>query len=390
MIRVNMNTPQAVGLFAGIGGLELGLAHAGITTTLLCEIDAAATAVLKARFPGIPIHDDVCTLKRLPPDVDVLVGGFPCQDLSQAGTTTGISGSRSGLVDEVLRLASSDQIRHVLLENVSFMLHLHRGEAMRHVLGKLESLGFSLAYRVLDSRAFGVPQRRERVYILASRDLRPEQHLLSQDAGAPPEVEHDGRACGFYWTEGVRGLGWAVDAVPTLKGGSTIGIPSPPGIWMPCGEIVTPDLRDAERLQGFSSGWTTAADGVSRRSSRWKLVGNAVTVNTARWVGERFVGDPRPVTAAKTPLRVGVPWPRAAFGSSRDGRFSVEASAWPIRKASPALPDFLRYEPKLLSHRAVAGFIARLEASNLNYPSDFLSALKQHRTRMAAETIGAA
>src|SRR5262245_59574290 len=100
----------------------------------------------------------------------------------------------------------------------------------------------------------GIPQRRERVYIVASRVGDPRDVLLVDDAGAPeaPDLERwRSVACGFYWTEGLRGLGWAFDAVPTLKGGSTIGIPSPPAIVLRSGAIVQPDIRDAERLQGF-------------------------------------------------------------------------------------------------------------------------------------------
>ena len=108
-----------------------------------------------------------------------------------------------------------------------------------------------------------IPQRRRRVYLLASRSENPEEYLFGEDAGEPDKEHHAGRACGFYWTEGLRGLGWAVDAVPTLKGGSTIGIPSPPAIWMPDGRIVTPDIRDAEQLQGFDPDWTKPAEASS-------------------------------------------------------------------------------------------------------------------------------
>src|SRR5207248_358372 len=167
--------------------------------------------------------------------------------------------------------------RWLLLENVPFMLQLDGGEAMRYLTHRLEQLGFRWAYRIVDARSFGLPQRRRRVLVLASREEDPRGPLLTRDAGAPeqPAVE-DGVACGFYWTEGIRGLGWAVDAIPTLKGGSSIGIPSPPAIWRPgTRRIVTPDLRDAERLQGFPAEWTAPADSPRRRrnSARWKLVG---------------------------------------------------------------------------------------------------------------------
>ena len=95
-------------------------------------------------------------------------------------------------------------------------------------------------------------------------------------------------ACGFYWTEGIRGLGWAVDAVPTLKGGSTIGIPSPPAMVFPLGLVGKPDVRDAERMQGFVADWTQPAESVVRAGHRWHLVGNAVTVDVATWIGERL------------------------------------------------------------------------------------------------------
>jgi len=87
-----------VGLFAGIGGFERGLHRAAHKTILLCENEPAAMAVLKAKFPDIPLHNDIRTLARLPRETTLVVAGFPCQDLSQAGLTRGIIGTRSGLV----------------------------------------------------------------------------------------------------------------------------------------------------------------------------------------------------------------------------------------------------------------------------------------------------
>ena len=251
---------RVAGLFVGIGGIELGLHRAGHQSVLLNEIEPGAQAVLRAHFPGIELTGDVCDLRTLP-DVDLVAAGFPCQDLSQAGCTLGIRGSRSGLVDKVFQLLETANPRWLLLENVPFMLQLDRGRAMQHLTTELGRLGFRWAYRVVDARSFGMPQRRQRVLLLASRDSDPRPVLFADDAGEPREPrgrDPVGLACGFYWTEGIRGLGWAVDAIPTLKGGSTIGIPSPPAIWMPDGLVGTPDLRDAERLQGFPAGWTAA------------------------------------------------------------------------------------------------------------------------------------
>lgn len=158
------------------------------------------------------------------------------------------------------------------------MLVLDGGRAMRFLVGALEALGYRWAYRLVDSRFTGVPQRRQRVILLASLDDDPRDVLFSDDAGEPDTSHFRSDAFGFYWTEGLRGLGWARDAVPTLKGGSTIGIPSPPAIWNPGGRmgrrIVTPTLVEAEQMQGFDPGWTSSADSVStRKGTRWKLVG---------------------------------------------------------------------------------------------------------------------
>ena len=256
-------TPEPPGLriaalFAGIGGIEVGMHAAGHETTVLCEWDEAAQRVLGARFPEVPVVGDVAEMESLP-DVDLVTAGFPCQDLSQAGRTAGIRGDRSGLVEHVFRLldGAGREPTWLLLENVSFMLSLDRGEAMRWLTAQLEARGYTWAYRVVDTRAFGLPQRRQRVILLASRVADPRPVLLNPEHGEVTVEDRQGLACGFYWTEGIRGLGWAIDALPTLKGGSTIGIPSPPAMWRPgTGSIVTPELRDAERLQGFAPGWT--------------------------------------------------------------------------------------------------------------------------------------
>jgi DNA (cytosine-5)-methyltransferase 1 len=374
---------QIAGLFAGIGGLERGLHRAGHRTTLLCETDPGATAVLKARFPDVPHHDDVTTLNCLPKRTTLVVAGFPCQDLSQAGQTAGIAGLRSGLVGEVFRLVQKHRTPWILLENVPFMLQLNRGRAMEHIAGALETLGYRWAYRVIDSRALGRPQRRRRVYLLASLTDDPRNVLFADEAGPVPEskVNESQAACGFYWTEGIRGLGWAVDAIPTLKGGSTVGIPSPPAILLASGEVVTPDLRDAERLQGFPSDWTKPAETVARSGRRWRLVGNAVSVPAAEWIGRRMA-EPGPVLDFPVAPIHGSPWPTAAWNVG-NGRVAVAASEWPVRRPYQSLSDFLKHPPRPLSFKATRGFLERTGRSCLIFPPGFLSALRAHELRMA-------
>ena len=365
------------GLFAGIAGLELGLKKAGHQTELFCEIDTSANAGLRERFPEIPRARDVRELKSLPSSVDMVAAGFPCQDLSQAGETRGIKGAQSGLVSHVFRLLKKHEIPWVLLENVPFMLQLNRGAAIRFVVSSLEELGYRWAYRVVDSRAFGLPQRRQRVFLIASLEEDPARLIFQEDKGEPAVPKHNDYACGFYWTEGTRGLGWAVNSVPTLKGGSTVGIPSPPAIWIPDGSIVTPDIRDAERLQGFPANWTRPAERVGRASYRWKLVGNAVSVHSARWVASLFSRTPKDIPRDLSDLSGTKTWPKAAFGSKK-GRAAVKISPFPKQLKMPFLVDFLKYRPKPLSSKATRGFANRLKASTLRYPPEFMDALEKH------------
>lgn len=373
---------RVAGLFAGIGGIELGLARAGFDTSLFCEIDKQAQTVLSRRFPGVPIAQDIRGLARLPKNVDLVTAGFPCQDLSQAGETRGIRAQRSGLVAQVFRLLDARRPPWLLIENVPFLLRLQGGRGMRYIVSELERLGYRWAYRVIDTRAFGLPQRRERVFLLASRDGEPERHLLADEAHPTPAPTRSGLAHGFYWTEGTRGLGWAVDAVPTLKGGSALGIPSPPAIWFSDGCFATPNIRDAERLQGFPVDWTKPAEGTGRPSLRWSLVGNAVSVPVSTWIGKRLLAAPGSVDGKKRQLIAGA-WPNAAFGGPGRPPVAVDVGTSPISRAKQSLHEFIRFDAKPLSLRAASGFWSRLRTSSLRRPAAFDRDLVKYIQRSA-------
>lgn len=369
------------GLFAGIGGVERGLARAGGQAELLCEWWAPAKAVLAERFPDARVVGDVRDLRSLP-KVDVVTAGFPCTDLSQAGRTQGIQGSQSGLVAEVFRLLRRQRVPLLVLENVRNMLVLDGGEAMRFLTTELESLGYRWAYRLVDSRFAGVPQRRQRVLFVAAREVDPRAILFADDAGEPGDERYRNDCHGFYWTEGLRGLGWAKDAVPTLKGGSSLGIPSPPGIWWPDGplgrRVVVPSVDDAERLQGFPRGWTVAAAEVERRKgTRWKLVGNAVTVGVSAWLGRRIrkPGEPFLEGAA---MQSGDRWSNAAFGAT--GKvWAVDVSMWPVHAKYQHLSDVVDLSnAQPLSERGAAGFLLRARRAKLRFADGFLDDLDEH------------
>jgi DNA (cytosine-5)-methyltransferase 1 len=375
-----------VGLFAGIGGIEVGLHASGFRSTLLCDVDPASQRVLSSHFPDCTLVGDIRELVHVPP-AEVLAAGFPCQDLSQAGQTAGITGKQSGLVGHVFRLLEIGLTRWLVLENVPFMLQLDRGKAMAHLATELERLGLVWAYRVIDTRSFGLPQRRLRVILVASATEDPRQVLFADEAEPREFGSRKGLAYGFYWTEGTRGLGWGVNAVPTLKGGSTIGIPSPPAVWMPDGRIVTPDVRDAERLQGFPVDWTLPAVAGSqpvRPGVRWKLVGNAVSVPVAAWIGKRL-GEPGTFDRARNrPMPYEGAWPHAAWGR-RGERHAVAISTWPRRDRYHDLSRFLKFKSTPLSAKATAGFLGRARASTLRFEEGFLESLEAHLQGLRAD-----
>jgi DNA (cytosine-5)-methyltransferase 1 len=379
-------------IFGGIGGLELGLHRSGHKTTLFCENDRDAQAVLARRFLGVPIADDIRktdeVVSMIAPASDLLTAGFPCTDLSQAGLTRGFAGGRSSLIRETIDLLRARPFPHVLIENVPNWKQLHRGQYISEVLSALEKLGYRWAYRTIDALAFGLPQRRKRIFLAATLEGDP-RDILFHGSERPDEIERPlaEAAHGFYWTEGNRGLGWGEDCVPTLKGGSTMGIPSPPAILMPDLSVVTPDVRDAERLQGFESGWTeltgeVAVDGYRfNPRRRWLLIGNAVNVEVSTWIGSRLA-NPMPYDGDQgTLLRPGSPWPTAAWWDGKN-RYAVDLTTWPIAHERKSLAKFLRYEGTALSLRATAGFHSRISVSRLRFRPGFKEAIATHLAKM--------
>lgn len=165
-----MSNPLTFGsLFAGIGGIDLGLERAGMTCRWQVEIDDYATKVLAKHWPNVPKYRDV---RSVGADnlsaVDLICGGFPCQDISNAGKRAGITGARSGLWSEYARIVRELRPRYVLVENVAALL----GRGLSTVLGDLAALGYDAEWECIPAAAVGAPHIRDRVFIVAYTDCR--------------------------------------------------------------------------------------------------------------------------------------------------------------------------------------------------------------------------
>jgi DNA-cytosine methyltransferase len=164
-----------VSLFAGVGGFDLGFERAGHTCVGQVEIDQKCQQVLAKHWPDVPKHDDVVTAKDWADDcgitgnVDLVCGGFPCQDVSVAGKRAGLAGQRTGLFWDALSFATHVKARWIMLENVPGLLSSNEGRDFGVVVTALADAGYHhVEWKVLDSQFFGVPQRRRRVFIVAS------------------------------------------------------------------------------------------------------------------------------------------------------------------------------------------------------------------------------
>lgn len=173
-------------LFSGVGGLELGLELAGAgTVAWQVECDPFCREVLARRWPEAVRYDDVRTVGKhnLPP-VDLLCGGFPCQDLSYAGKGAGLDGERSGLWREYARLVGELRPRFVVVENVSALL----ARGVGRVLGDLAALGYDAAWQSVRAADAGAPHRRERLFIIAWRGGQEWPTATANQYDCAPEV----------------------------------------------------------------------------------------------------------------------------------------------------------------------------------------------------------
>jgi DNA (cytosine-5)-methyltransferase 1 len=321
-------------LFTGIGGIDLGFEWAGIETVWQVETDPYAIKVLEKRWPDVRRYEDVrkahgavahatsgrrqkvvaqpgdseacgrahqdghspleTTRRRhisriatrghcpqcLPP-VDIISGGFPCQDISVAGKGAGIAGSRSGLWSEMLRICSELRPRYVLVENVPALTF--RGLGV--VLGQLSEIGYDAEWQIISAADVGAPHLRKRIWIISYPNGGGQQECVQLDSDSSQDTA-DGNTCRKYidgcgqdvadaTQERMEGHGCAGDALLSQDGREAIS------------------MCDGER--GGTGWWSVEPDvgrvahGVPSRVDRLKCLGNAVVPHNAYLIGRLIV-----------------------------------------------------------------------------------------------------
>ncbi len=156
-------------MFSGVGGFELGFQQANLQTQVVgfCEIDKYASQILETKFKGIKNYGDATTIDETKlPNFDILVGGFPCQSFSMAGKRKGFDEARGTLFFDVARILAHKKPRNFILENVKGLLSHNKGKTFETILGILSNLGYIVEWELLNSKNYGVPQSRERMYIV--------------------------------------------------------------------------------------------------------------------------------------------------------------------------------------------------------------------------------
>ena len=316
-----------ISLFTGIGGIDLGLERAGMRCVAQVEINDYATKVLAKHWPTVARFRDVRSVgAHNLPQADVVAGGFPCQDISNAGRRAGITGERSGLWSEYARIVRELRPRYVLVENVAALL----SRGIDRVLGDLAALGYDAEWECLPAAAVGAPHRRDRLFIVAyARSSRRWQNTRSAHGD---ETAHAGRAAPDDHEPECHGEGDRAGQVPAVVADAAIvgrrsrrtrGL-NPSSARQP--EQPLQDVPDTDRperraltegrhvLNGYDAGWQEAASrlsafratvgwgqwsiepdvgrmahGVPARVDRLKGLGNAVVPQVAELVGRAIV-----------------------------------------------------------------------------------------------------
>jgi len=281
-------------LFSGIGGFELGLE--GHECVGHSEIDKYAIEIYEKHFSHKNYGDATTIDARSLPDFDLLCGGFPCQTFSIAGKRSGFRDTRGTLFFDIVRIAREKRPRILLLENVKGLLSHNKGHTFYTIITTLDDLGYDLQWQVLNSKDFGVPQNRERVFVIGHTrgTSRPKVFPFGEGDKIYSQKKSDIAFClDAHYARGTSQRSRTAIIYSHPHGGFKGGKKKLPNLRAHSGaihnEILLPQIRrltplECERLQGFPDGWT---EGVSD-TQRYKMLGNAVTVNVIRAIAKKL------------------------------------------------------------------------------------------------------
>jgi len=273
-------------LFSGIGGLDLGFDRAGFMTSWQVDNHRFCQAVLKTHFPNAQLFSDVreCGRHNLAPVV-VISAGFPCQDVSTVGKRAGLGGEQTSLFFEVIRITRELKPEWVVLENVLGLFSSNAGRDFAVVLSSLAALGYFVAHRVLDSQFFGVPQRRRRVFIVGSLRKGGAAEVLFESQGGSRDNPARGELEKTASRTNPQGFGTDRVVSGTLTASPNVVLQA-----LTNQVIKQPIARTSINSETLhTNGMRNAArlpEGMD--SARYRVLGNAVTVPVAEWLGNRL------------------------------------------------------------------------------------------------------
>ena len=335
------NKPVRVfSMFSGIGGFEVGISNSNIKHKLVgySEVDKFAIQVFEKQFKGVKNYGDATRINESElPNFDLLVGGFPCQAFSMAGRRKGFEDTRGTLFFDIARILTHKKPKHIILENVKGLLSHDNGRTLQKIFEVLSDIGYMVQWQVLNSKNFGVPQSRERVYIVGHLrgSSRPQVFPIGQSEGISDSCSEKKGSCSSQisstitsnYKRGVHAMGEQYVMEPkeltkdismayrvydtygvstTLKavGG---GVGAKTGLYKireatkkgyalaEEGDII--NIQDSiirrltpiecERLQGFEDNWTEDLSD----TQRYKCLGNAVTTNVVTVIVERLYSN---------------------------------------------------------------------------------------------------
>lgn len=292
-----MNSHKVASFFAGIGGFDLGFEEAGFEVNFQCELQPFCGDVLRKHWPDTQSATDILALDSSSvPAADIWCGGFPCQDLSVARGSLGrhgLNGARSGLFYRFAELARERKPKVILLENVQGLLSSNNGKDFAELLHTLASMKYAVSWRLLNSRYFGVPQSRPRVYICAWLNGPVAcGNVLFESRPPMPAANERAAFIETSWESGAGPIAPRVAFCLAATSGRHTGTDWSRTYIAYKDEVRRMTPLECERLQGFPDGWTeigeTALAAEKSDSLRYHALGNAVSVAVIRWVASRI------------------------------------------------------------------------------------------------------